>query len=58
MELLCGGESYKSIAEKMGIKFSTVRSHIELIYRKLDVPNETMAVMKINELGILDNWKK
>ncbi|MDL2288592.1 LuxR C-terminal-related transcriptional regulator [Oscillospiraceae bacterium OttesenSCG-928-F05] len=54
MRLLCEGNSYRQIAEEMGIKFSTVRSHVELIYKKLDVPNETEAVLKIKELGLLD----
>lgn len=54
MRLLCRGNSYRQIAEEMGLKFSTIRSHIELIYKKLDVPNETEAILKIQELGLLD----
>lgn len=54
MRLLCAGYSYRRIAEEMDIKFSTVRSHIELIYKKLDVPNEMEAVQRIRTLGILD----
>ncbi|MDL2234082.1 LuxR C-terminal-related transcriptional regulator, partial [Ruminococcaceae bacterium OttesenSCG-928-L11] len=40
MKLMCEGYSYRQIAELTGVKFSTIRSHIELIYKKLDVPNE------------------
>ncbi|MDL2234025.1 LuxR C-terminal-related transcriptional regulator [Ruminococcaceae bacterium OttesenSCG-928-L11] len=55
MRLLCEGKSYREIAGSLGIKFSTVRSHIELIYKKLEVANETEAVLKIRELGLLED---
>ena len=54
MKLLSNGYSYRQIAEEMDIKFSTVRSHIELIYKKLDVPNENEAIMKIRDLNLFD----
>lgn len=54
MLLLADGKSYREIAEDMGIKFSTVRSHMELIYKKLDVPNEAEAIRRIKELQPLD----
>ncbi|MDL2287864.1 LuxR C-terminal-related transcriptional regulator [Oscillospiraceae bacterium OttesenSCG-928-F05] len=54
MTFMCDGYSYRKIADAMGLKFSTIRSHIELIYKKLDVPNEMEAITKIRELGILD----
>lgn len=54
MKLMCEGYSYRKIAEKMDIKFSTVRSHIELIYRKLDVSDMKEAILKIRRLHILD----
>ncbi len=52
-ELMCEGYSYRQIAQELGIAFSTVRSHIELIYRKLDVANMTDAVLKIRKLNVL-----
>ena len=52
--LMCEGYSYRKIAEELGIKFSTVRSHIELIYRKLDVSDMNEAVLKIRRLHLLD----
>ncbi|MDL2237376.1 LuxR C-terminal-related transcriptional regulator [Christensenellaceae bacterium OttesenSCG-928-K19] len=55
MSLLCAGYSYRRIGEALGIKFSTVRSHIELIYKKLDVSGEKEAILKIRELNILGN---
>lgn len=53
-ELMCQGYSYRKIAEELGIQFSTVRSHIELIYRKLDVGSIDEAIKKIHRLHILD----
>ncbi len=55
MRLLSEGYSYKKIGEELGIKYSTVRSHIELIYKKLDVPGVKEAVLKIRQMGILEN---
>lgn len=53
-KLMCEGYSYRKIADEMGIRFSTVRSHIELIYRKLDVSSMEEAVRKIRQFHILE----
>lgn len=53
-KLMCEGYSYRKIAEEMGIQFSTVRSHIELIYRKLDVTSMDEAIRKIQQFHLLD----
>ena len=53
MRLLCEGKSYREISDEMNIKIPTLRSHIALIYKKLDVTQGTDAVVKINSLGIL-----
>jgi LuxR family maltose regulon positive regulatory protein len=53
MLLLCEGFSRNEIAVKMGLKPYTIKSHIELIYKKLDVANNVDAVMKIQKMGIL-----
>ena len=53
MRLLCEGKSYREISEAMGIKIPTLRSHISLIYKKLDVTQATDAVVKIKAQGIL-----
>lgn len=53
-KLMCEGYSYRKIAKEMGIQFSTVRSHIELIYRKLDVTSMDEAVRKIRQFHLLD----
>ncbi|MEO8588691.1 MAG: response regulator transcription factor [Flavobacteriales bacterium] len=43
---LVNGLSYKMIADKLGISFETVRSHIKNIYEKLHVHNSAEAVAK------------
>jgi len=53
MVLMCKGFSRKEIAEKMSLKPYGVKSHIELIYKKLDVFSSIDAITKINEMGLL-----
>ncbi|MDR2546328.1 MAG: LuxR C-terminal-related transcriptional regulator [Lachnospiraceae bacterium] len=53
MRLMCEGFSRNEIAEKMGLKPYGVKSHTNLIYKKLDVSGSLEAVMKIRELGVL-----
>lgn len=53
--LMCEGYSYRKIAEELGVQFSTVRSHIELIYRKLEVSTMDEAIRKIRQLHILED---
>ncbi|MCL1807082.1 MAG: LuxR C-terminal-related transcriptional regulator [Oscillospiraceae bacterium] len=55
MRLLCEGLSQQAIACRLGLKVTGVKSHLQLIYRKLDVPVGIDAVMKIRELGLLDH---
>ncbi|MCL2253617.1 MAG: LuxR C-terminal-related transcriptional regulator [Lachnospiraceae bacterium] len=47
MKLLCEGKSYQEMADNLGIKLPTLRSHISLIYEKLDVANKIDAINKI-----------
>lgn len=54
MRYLCDGLTQKGIAEEMGLKPSAIKSHMILIYKKLDVSNSVDAMIKIRELGILD----
>ena len=53
MVLLCQGKRYKEAAEILGVKQSTIVSHIELIYNKLDVTNLSDCVAKVNAMGLL-----
>jgi DNA-binding NarL/FixJ family response regulator len=50
LALLCKGYSYKMIAANLIIGFETVRTHIKIVYEKLQVGSATEAVSKaINE---------
>ncbi|MCL2055367.1 MAG: LuxR C-terminal-related transcriptional regulator [Oscillospiraceae bacterium] len=53
MKLMCEGYGRNAIAENLEIKPSSVKSHMELIYKKLDVYGAVEAVMKVKELGLL-----
>jgi len=53
MHFLCQGKTYNEIADNLGIKRSSLRSHLKLIYSKLDVTNGMDAVAKINKMGLL-----
>ncbi len=53
LQELVEGLSYKMIAEKLGISFETVRSHIKHVYEKLHVHNNAEAVAKTLKGGFL-----
>jgi LuxR family maltose regulon positive regulatory protein len=57
MRLMCEGYNRNEIAAKIGLKPNGVKSHTELIYKKLDVLNSLEAVLKIKELSILDEQR-
>ena len=46
LELLAEGYLYKEIADQMNIHLSTVRTHIQQIYKRLQVHSRTEAVVK------------
>jgi|SRR5690606_12354084 len=46
LRALVDGMSYKMIAEKCGVSFETIKSHIKNIYQKLKVASMTEAVVK------------
>jgi LuxR family maltose regulon positive regulatory protein len=56
LEVLCliaDGLSNREIAEKLVVAVSTIKTHVNHIYRKLDVNNRTQAVVKSHQLGLL-----
>lgn len=52
--LMAEGLSRKEIAHEFGVSVSTVVTHINRIYRKLDVPNAPAAISKGYRCGILE----
>lgn len=46
LDLLAKGYLYKEISERLGLSFSTVRTHVRHIYEKLHVRSRTEAVTK------------
>ena len=53
LDLLAQRLSNKEIADKMFISTSTVKSHIQNLYRKLNVRKRREAVEKAKKIGIL-----
>lgn len=53
LSLLADGLSKKEISEQLQISYSTVSTHIEHIYQKLEVPNAPAAVSKAYQKGLL-----
>ncbi|MCL2217317.1 MAG: LuxR C-terminal-related transcriptional regulator [Defluviitaleaceae bacterium] len=54
MDLLCQGKTRKEIAEILGIKQPTLRTHLDAVYGKLEVSNAVDAVARINALKLLE----
>ena len=53
LRLIAGGLSNREIALELVVAVSTVKTHINHIYRKLDVKNRTQAVARARTLGLL-----
>ncbi|WP_266365604.1 response regulator [Tellurirhabdus rosea] len=53
LRYLVDGLSYKLIADRMGISYETVRSHIKHIYEKLHVASMTEAVARALREGLV-----
>jgi len=53
LEQLSQGLEYREIATNLIISPSTVRKHIENIYRKLQVKNKMLAVKKASQHGLI-----
>jgi LuxR family maltose regulon positive regulatory protein len=53
LRLIAGGLSNREIAQQLVVAVSTVKSHINHLYAKLEVKNRTQAVARARELGFL-----
>jgi LuxR family maltose regulon positive regulatory protein len=53
LALLAAGKSNRQIASELFVALSTVKTHINNIYGKLEVSNRTQAVWRARELGLL-----
>jgi DNA-binding NarL/FixJ family response regulator len=57
LRLLLEGKSNKAISRDLDIAESTVKTHLEAIYRKLEATTRTQAVVAAARLGLkLDGW--
>ena len=53
LRLIAEGLTNREIAERLFIAVSTVKTHINNIYRKLDASNRAQAVTRVSELNLL-----
>jgi LuxR family transcriptional regulator, maltose regulon positive regulatory protein len=53
LALLAAGKTNQQIAKELFISLGTVKSHINNIYRKLDVRSRTQALAKVRELNLI-----
>ena len=55
LNLISAGHSNKEISAQLFISISTVKSHLQNTYQKLEVKNRTQAIQKAKALSISDN---
>jgi len=54
LRLVATGEPTRAIASRLGISYTTVRTHIRSLGRKLGVHSKIEAITKARELGLVD----
>ncbi|HWQ74027.1 MAG TPA: LuxR C-terminal-related transcriptional regulator [Syntrophomonas sp.] len=55
LELLCSGASNQNIADRLYISLPTVKNHVHNIYGKLGINNRAQAIIRVQELGLLNS---
>jgi DNA-binding NarL/FixJ family response regulator len=53
LDEISNGVTAKSVAKKLAVSESTIRTHIRSIYEKLQVNSRAKMVKKAGELGLL-----
>jgi DNA-binding CsgD family transcriptional regulator len=53
--LYTDGQSYKQIGRSLGVSPATVRTHLNAIYRKLEVSNNVELIFKITDFSCFSN---
>ncbi len=53
LALIAAGRSNQEIAAKLFVSTSTVKTHVNNLYRKLDARSRTQAVARAREMGVL-----
>ena len=53
LRLIASGASNRDIARKLFVSLATVKTHINNIYRKLEVRTRTQALARARELDLL-----
>ena len=57
LHMISTGMSQPDIARRLVISKNTLRTHFKHIYSKLDVHDQTRAIMKARELGLLSSYR-
>jgi LuxR family transcriptional regulator, maltose regulon positive regulatory protein len=53
LQLLAAGCSNREIAQRLVIALSTVKSHVNTVYNKLNVASRTQAIARAHELHLI-----
>ena len=54
LRLIAAGYSNREIADRLVLGLSTIKTHINHLFQKLDVASRTQAIARARELGLLD----
>jgi DNA-binding NarL/FixJ family response regulator len=58
LKLLTEGMTYKTVAERLVISETTVKTHVNNIFQKLQVSDRTQAVLYALKFGLVDTSDK
>lgn len=53
LTMLQEGHGNKEIARQLFVSVNTIKTHLRLLYEKLDVPNRTACIEKARQIGLL-----